>query len=468
MNSVLHKTLDHIIWIGPGKLNEIPEWLSDTKRFTMYEANGSFSAYLEQKYSVLKNISVLNSIIGSDENTNFYQYNEPYFDGLSSPDKLKNRFPGLVLVSKEQTHLSLKNIIKNIESVNNVGLIIDFLDDEFLLINSLKENELAESFNMISIRTSIDVNVAEELIKQNFCFINSSKDRFGNITSTFIRNPLYLKNRHDEVHLFEQCKNNQILTENLADIEEQLNENRDKQAIYSKKNENNEKLISTLREKLIDFEYLLQKSERNFRDADNKNSELSEELHQVQHYKNQNKNWAESLVEKCKNLEQKLKSEEIKKDEKTKILSSLNTQYETLKSEFDEKCELIVEHESKSNSMLEKLEEDTKKIHELTQLSIEYKKSLSLLDDKNKSQLQTITELKEALSTSDKTLTLNIKLMAKLQIDSDDLRKQISLVNQSEKQKTELINQLYNKLQNAATFMKYLRENHPTVLDEFE
>ncbi|MDO6838021.1 hypothetical protein Q4602_00920 [Paraglaciecola chathamensis] len=414
MNSVLHKTLDHIIWIGPGKLDEIPESLKETKCFTMYEASDSCTAYLEKKYSDLKNIFIINRIIEPNECTHFHHYNEPYFDGLTSIEKLKNTFPGLHAVHKEQqTHLPFKEIICDINPIDKTGLIVDFLDDELCLINSLKENELAKYFTMITILTSVEVNVIERMQKHDFYFVSSSEDRFGNIQSTFIRNPLYLERRDDEKRLLEQSKNNKILTENLDKLEG-----------------------------------LLRESETNL-----KNSE--------------NKKCAESYVDKCKKLEQKLEYEEIKALEQVTKFSSLEVKYETLKSTLEKKVRLLVEHESKSYSLEQRLEKESKKNADSTQLSIEYRKDISSLNDSKELLLAKITKLEEKLVTADKTLLLNTKLMNKLQCDSDDLREKIKLLNVSEKGKIELITELYNKLQNAANFMKYLRENHPTVLDDF-
>ncbi|WP_342804835.1 hypothetical protein [Alteromonas sp. M12] len=202
------------------------------------------------------------------------------------------------------------------------------------------------------------------------------------------------------------------------------------------------------------------------------------------HWHEENKKWAEGLNKKVESLEVSLKASneslktvqtekqqlETKVDELNTKISGLETEH---KQQFDDSLQvkqtLQSEKsalESELSSLRNELEERTKQRDEQTHWHQENKKWAENLDKKAKSLDASLGETRENLNTAFKTVALNTKLMTKLELDNNALRRQLSDKSKSEKQLKGLISELHDKLKLASVLYHKIQEHNPELLNK--
>ena len=172
------------------------------------------------------------------------------------------------------------------------------------------------------------------------------------------------------------------------------------------------------------------------------------------------------LVEKLEKANQALSAqEECKKEtlEQLRVLKEKCAQLESSLATTQKERDEQKEHHFNNKKWAEGLNESNKALQaKLEKLEPEFNK-LSEKHDALRAQLTTAEKREEQLTS---TLTLNTKLLAKMQLDSEDLRSQFKEKAKSENELKELVRDLHQKLQQAAAFYHRLESQYPELLEE--
>lgn len=192
------------------------------------------------------------------------------------------------------------------------------------------------------------------------------------------------------------------------------------------------------------------------------NSENAAVRDELQHAQNE----LLGLVEKLEKANQALSAQEESKKEKLEQLTvlkekcaQLESSLETTQKERDEQKE----HHFNNKEWAEGLNESNKTLQaKLKQLEPAFNK-LNEQHEALKAQLNN-AEKREAQLTA--TLTLNTKLLTKMQSDSEHLREQYKDKVKSEEELRKLVSELHQKLKQAATFYHKLEQQYPELLSE--
>jgi chromosome segregation ATPase len=174
----------------------------------------------------------------------------------------------------------------------------------------------------------------------------------------------------------------------------------------------------------------------------------------------------QGLADKLEKVNRALSAaEEGKKDtlEQIKVLKEKSTQLESTLATAQQERDNHKEHHLNNKKWAEGLNEANKAIMvKLEQLEHDYKK-LKEENEALKRQLDNAEKREDQLTS---TLTLNTKLLAKMRLDSEDLRSQFKEKAQSESELQELVKDLHQKLQQAAAFYHRLERQYPELLEE--
>jgi len=192
------------------------------------------------------------------------------------------------------------------------------------------------------------------------------------------------------------------------------------------------------------------------------NSENAANLEELQ---NTQRNLQE-LVEKLEKANQALNAAEEGKEETLEQLrvlkdkcAQLESSLATTQKERDEQKE----HHFNNKKWAEELNESNKALKaRLEQLEPEFNK-LTEKNDALRTQLSNAEKREEQLTS---TLTLNTKLLTKIQSDSEHLREQYKEKVKSEEELRKLVSELHQKLQQAATSYHKLEQQYPELLSE--
>ena len=174
------------------------------------------------------------------------------------------------------------------------------------------------------------------------------------------------------------------------------------------------------------------------------NEEVQATLNELQTELKLNKENNSLLQQTSEKFQQELQDSE-KQIESLKIkVDDLTTQLNSAKTEVTE-LQKSLKNESHSHHGSKKWTEALNKKIEALELA------LNIASEKQKSAFQ--------------TLSLNTKLMTKLQVDGDGLRRKLTAKTDEEKQLKELVCELHEKLKQAADFYHKVQQHYPDLIN---
>ena len=180
--------------------------------------------------------------------------------------------------------------------------------------------------------------------------------------------------------------------------------------------------------------------------------------------------------EQLKVAEEQSKKKQNQLDEE---LKQTKQQLQTTSQQAEEKQRKIVEKMNLANQQLLKERDQEQHWHRKNKewaeaLNLEKTKLIEnneeLLDklSRNQHKSKELTDEIAGIKANEKSLMssleINTKLILKMQLDFDDLRKKYKDKVKSENELKKLIGQLHNKLQQAANFYHQLEHQHPELL----
>ena len=150
----------------------------------------------------------------------------------------------------------------------------------------------------------------------------------------------------------------------------------------------------------------------------------------------------------------------------------LRSEINSLRAEFQKQSETLQTTREEIESLqvqLEKSQEQVAALNSEIEVSeARLKQQSDVFEDEKKSWLAEVNKLNEERAQDANVLKTTSKLNLKLQADLDNIRVQYSEKVQSEKELTNLINELYVKLKQASEFYYKLEENYPEIARKFD
>lgn len=471
MKILLNRTPENkyanIVYAGVGKV----ENLSALKLWTAgniitIDPNTQTSELMKRHHPEVKHCAFALSV--EDGEHDFYDYWPESLstlrDTVSLPNELKNAQLQRIRVVETR---SLNTILSECDFGGDNNLFILSTNGvELNIINSLSHNEL-DSFSCIIIEVDHknmyhpSIAYTEEL--------KSSLVSLGYYLSDIEREAIYSSFVffRDEDKKALELESGKLKAEH-AKVQEERDKAKNKESELSSRlshlESNNSSLETrnadlikqntelTQAKKLVELESEKLKVER-----DDAKSQVESNVKQLEEVTKRAEEEEAELVSRLSTLESELEERTKQRDEEhkwhhenKKWAESLTQQIEKVKTKDNER----VAHISNLESQISELTTDNKKLIERNN-TLEFEK-------------QTLASNLSSLESENVELTrstrLNQKMLAKSQLDLDDLRKKYSIKLQSETELVELIKELREKLTIASQYYYQLQQEHPELL----
>lgn len=151
------KRFSHIVWLGAGTAKEPAGLLDMAERATLIETREIACLSLQQQYPQ-ERISIKQLLLTVDgASTEFTEYNLAEYSAIQSTSGLKELFPGLKAVNRENLNSTRINDVVHELALqdNNNLLVVDVTDSNLALLTSLQQSGQLSKFNAIRIQTGI-------------------------------------------------------------------------------------------------------------------------------------------------------------------------------------------------------------------------------------------------------------------------------------------------------------------------
>ncbi|MFC4701013.1 hypothetical protein ACFO4O_12640 [Glaciecola siphonariae] len=512
----LHQSFDTVVVAGSTYTSNLKalEKLS-AERIIILEPDSRAFAKLEKEASKLdapleiKQVALTTS---SEEKVSFHQANAVGFSSTELPNKIKKLRPGLTFDKQDVFNIDVKNVKNSFSLDENAAnlLILDVNGAEGDLLQQLNPHLFASVIARAN--TQALYGKSESISKINAIFSENRTptllvaETIPPFVNCVIARPAQWHGLKQQSVLSEQEKQIKALTT-------ELNEGREARLIAEKQlreelTQERNNAEEAKHESLAAKETSEKKIKELERSIDLRNDEISEfkkkvteltssklnlEHEHAEHSKSllikidslstqinelqskltdaEEKNSQLHLeIQQCKNENEKLAvNVEALQSENATLITNIDSEtsrseelQEKLKEERNIQSKLVEEHD--------KLQNDSKNLtHQIKEKTTDLSKSESLVDSLQKR----VDTLSQNLKTSNEkqesalqTLSLNTKLMTKLELDAKDLRKQIKKKDKEQKELKELIRELHEKLKLASAFYQHIEQSYPELITD--
>ncbi|EGR2182028.1 hypothetical protein [Vibrio parahaemolyticus] len=471
MKSLLNRTPENkyanTVYAGVGKgenLEALKLWTEGN--IITIDPNTQVSNLLKRHHPEVKHYTVALSV--EDGEQDFYDYWPESLstlrDTVSLPNELKNA--QLKCTQAVETR-SLNSLLSEFDFDSNYNLLVLSINGvELDIINSLSSNEL-DSFSCIIIQAD-----HKNMYHQSIEYIEKLKSslvslgyylsdmEYDAIYSSFI----FFRDEEKKALELESGK----LKAEHAKVQEERDKAKNKESELSSRlshlESNNSSLETrnadlikqntelTQAKKLVELESEKLKVER-----DDAKSQVESNVKQLEEVTKRAEEEEAELVSRLSTLESELEERTKQRDEEhkwhhenKKWVESLTQQIEKVKTKDNER----VAHISNLESQISELTTDNKKLLERN----------NTLEFEKQSLASNLSSLESENVELTRSTRLNQKMLAKSQVDLDDLRKKYSIKLQSETELVELIKELREKLTIASQYYYQLQQDHPELL----
>ncbi|BBO26349.1 hypothetical protein AltI4_07370 [Alteromonas sp. I4] len=487
----------------------------NAKQFVIVEADPGVYSKIEEWQSLLPEsapkVSCYHAALSSEEapTTLLYQSNQPGFSSTARPNQIKRFRPGLTfsqiaVPAKKLGYFTDKYAIsanqQNLVLLNCNGSEHEILCDSTsqlfsnIVVKTCSKALYGENtqlpvalsgagYSQVNIKSAQPPMSLAALCKPLLVLEQASAleiarqeaEQYKQQASDLVAQNEALTEQRDnqrEHHLKNKEWAEQLKSQK-QDLQAKLEQNESQAKQLSEKVEsvNAELQATQVREK--DLQEKLEAETEKLKELSNDNEGLSTQVATLnseyaairdEHQNAQNE--LHGLVEKLEKANQAFSAqEECKKEtlEQLRVLKEKCAQLESSLATTQKERDEQKEHHFNNKKWAEGLNESNKALQaKLEKLEPEFNK-LSEKHDALRAQLTTAEKREEQLTS---TLTLNTKLLAKMQLDSEDLRSQFKEKAKSESELKELVRDLHQKLQQAAAFYHRLESQYPELLEE--
>tara|TARA_R100001510_G_C7656996_1_gene217966 strand:+ start:9625 stop:11079 length:1455 start_codon:yes stop_codon:yes gene_type:complete len=433
-----------LVWLGAGNVEGIDVDLQEFSNCYLVEANQDICQALQQRYSNVSNIHILNSLI--DDASDLVQFNIANLNTLSSNSKCKDvkmHYPGYRVVNAENFKSStLTDLFSSItlEDEDNM-LIIDLYAGVEGVLKQLFNSDFAKVFGKIVILESevryfedslLPAEITRLMEANSYIPTQHTAMAEGVQYQQYLLNPL--------IKELEYIKNTASLLESeLSSAQQKLLSEQQQSTRFAAEIEKYSSLAESL--------------ENQINDAEQRNQELLKELDQI-------KQDYESIFSEL--AKTRRECEETKASSAAQLEES-NLRTESLTNKLEEKLknnkELLEQNELLNHEikhLKDAVELLQKQKQELSNLSSEKDKDLSELTDrvavleseldenkqKNASLLDEKLKIEEAFKEKEKWLSEHEKWNASLQQELEKLKADLKTANENvdiQKQQVEVL-----------------------------
>lgn len=441
MSSIAKKSL---VWLGAGNVEGVNVDLQEFSNCYLVDANQDICQALQQRYSSVNNIHILNSLI--DDSPNLVQFNIANLNTLSSNSKCKDvkmHYPGYRVVNAENLKPStLSDLLSSVklEPDDNM-LIIDLYAGVERILKQLFCSDFAKAFGNIAIlgaevRYFEDSLLPEEIthLMEANCYIPTQHTAMaeGVQYQQYLLNPL--------VKELECTKNTaSVLESELSSAQQKLLSEQQQSTRFAAEIEKYSSLAESL--------------ENQINDAEQRNQELLKELDQIKEdYESTFSELAQTRSE-CEETkassaaqleESNLRTESLtnKLEEKLKNNKELLEQNELLNHEIKhlkDAAELLQKQKQELSNLSSEKDKD---LSELTERVAVLESELDESKNRNTSLLDEKRKIEEAFKEKEKWLSEHEKWNASLQQELEKLKADLKTANENvdiQKQRVEVL-----------------------------
>lgn len=441
MSSIAKKNL---VWLGAGNVEGIDVDLQEFTNCYLVEANQDICQTLQQRYSHVSNIHVLNSLI--DDSSDLVHFNIANLNTLSSISKCKDvkmHYPGYRVVNAENFKSStLTDLFSSItlEDEDNM-LIIDLYAGVEGVLKQLFNSDFSKVFGKIVILESEVLYFEDSLLPAEITRlmkVNSYIPTQHTAMAEGVQYQQYLLN--PLVKELEYIKNTASLLESeLSSAQQKLLSEQQQSTRFAAEIEKYSSLAESL--------------ENQINDAEQRNQELLKELDQIkQDYESTFSELAQTRSE-CEETkassaaqleESNLRTESLtnKLEEKLKNNKELLEQNELLNHEIKHLKDAVELLQKQKQELSNLSSEKDKDLSELTDRVAVLESELDESKNRNASLLDEKRKIEEAFKEKEKWLSEHVKWNASLQQELEKLKADLKTANENvdiQKQQVEVL-----------------------------
>lgn len=440
MASLTVSEMPFFIWLGVGEAKNsdlLDRFLKEypNGQTVLVEVRSSVLNFLKNKYKNYENFNFVNAAIDiTEEEKDFFIFNNEEYSSFKKPADLKSLFPGLVVTGVENKYTSDLGVFiegLNINREINNHLFIDLPGQALDLVGNLKKNSMLNIFSNIHITTSaLDLyelggsrSDIESILKaEGYDLVRVNQDDPDIPTLSYGINKIRIE-----------------LQQKIKKIEKKdLELEKRKQDFFAEKNAIHKKLLELLKENNVAFN----ENSTSVESGNLIDSNIVFSIDEIE----------KRLISSKEILEKYEKETLFLKDEIKKLLAKVGASEELIVSE---------------KSLRKKEAEDKNK--EITRLHSE----ISRLEDALKHEKAEARELKEQnanvqlqLGEKNTSHILLQKINTKLNLDLEETRNKYQIAKINEVKLASLIKDLRSKLQYAVNFYDFIEKRFPEILKE--
>ncbi|GFD86068.1 hypothetical protein KUL150_21270 [Alteromonas sp. KUL150] len=475
-----------LVWLGAGNVEGIDVDLQEFSNCYLVEANQDICQALQQRYSNVSNIHILNSLI--DDASDLVHFNIANLNTLSSSSKCKDvkmHYPGYRVVSAENLKPSTLSDLLSSVKLDEEGnmLIIDLYAGVERILKQMFSSDFAKTFGNIAIlgaeiRYFDDSLLPEEITSlmeaNSYIPTQYTSMAEGVQYQQYLLNPLVkelecTKNTasvlESELSFAQQklLSEEQQSTRFAAEIEEysslaeslenQINdaEQRNQELLkkLDRKTQDNKSILSELAQTRSECEEAKASSAAQLEESNLRAESLTKELEEKFKTNKELLEQNELLNHEVEDLKKSVELLQLEKKELSDLCSEKDTNLSSVQIELAQKQEEIVELresiESKKlvlASLEEKSANDDKTLSELTTRLAAVESEMDDCKHGNASLLDEKLKIEQAFKEKDKWLSEHEKWNASLQQELEKLKADLKAANENvdiQKQQVEVL-----------------------------
>lgn len=229
------KSINHLVWLGACAATEPEGILSIAKKATLIDARIEACETLRKNYSQ-ESVQVVQKLFSPEKGVvNFKQYNLAEYSAINAPTGIHKIYPGLKQIHNESIESeSISEVVQSLklEGGDNL-LVVDVLDINLALLESLEKSGHLELFNQIYVHSTRSPAYEKAATKEEirkFMMDHGYYKEKSDVAdpdfswAQFVRHPLWFTLIKAQHHLSEEKEKNKSLHKDLEKYKQRTEE----------------------------------------------------------------------------------------------------------------------------------------------------------------------------------------------------------------------------------------------------
>ena len=405
-----HKKINQVVWLGAGDLAKADLIFNAKTTVHLVDADEAIIERLHKRFKQNKSVTIHPLLISdNNNNTDFSYYSLNEFNGIAQPAALKQRYPGLKQLKKDNKKATaISTFMTNVDLVaqKNNAIILDLPGLSARLLQTLIDDKTIHSFSELVVLTSqeslfegdLPANDLIDLLEKNGFLCQTHKSSYQDYVIVQAElNPLYkelTETKNQLANAQSEIKNNQTLL---------IKAQKESEGLLQEKHSSDQLLADAVKQKKqqqIEYQNQVEKLKK----------DKQELLVQIEAFKSQDEKGQQIQAE----LNAKLKqyTEQIEKYELER--EQFNKQIEEQKNQLLE-LNKVTDELTKANVMLEQKREETEVLlNKAKNLVTDLQQQVDQLTQDNNKKNKCIDDEKtenDSLTQTNKVLTEELTLI---------------------------------------------------------